>query len=239
MPHYEQIKTRAHPEHHTFTSLFESELGVKCISQVPIDSMHLLYAGISKRFSFWLVTDVVNFKFKLPSFKIDLINQKLETAALLQLSEFARRVIDIRTFKHFKCTQHRPFLLYLSVVVLKNVIPKFQYDRFLLLFVGVRTLGDEKHFKLNNSIAKDVLREYVKILGSHFGVFRLTYPFHVLIHLAYECLIQDAPLDRFAMWEFETANASLKQFTRRQGSYLQQCYNHTMEMSWEMYNNTA
>lgn len=222
--------SRLQPEHHHNTSLFESLLEIKCITQLPIDSMHLLYAGVTNRMLSWFVTDSVNFKFKLQSTQIDAINNNLEIAALSLPSEFNRPVKDIRQHKQFKCTQHRSFLLYLSIVVLKNVLPKFQYEHFLLLFVGIRILSDENQFKLNNSVAKSMLKEYVEILGSNFGKFRLIFSFHMLIHLADECLIQDEPLDRFAMWEFETANAGLKRFTRRQGAYLQQSYNRTIEL---------
>lgn len=192
--------------------------------------MHLLYGGVAKRIIFWLVTDAVNFKFKLHATQIDVINNKLALAAISQPSEFNRSVKDLRQFKQFKCTQYRVFLLYLSIVVLKDVLPSFQYDHFLLLFSGVRILSDEKMFKLNNSVAKKMLQDYAEILGTNFGKFRLIFSFHMLIHLADECLIQNAPLDRFAMWEFETANAKLKRFTRRQGAYLQQSYNRTVEM---------
>lgn len=226
----ENFGNRIQPEHHKFTSLLESELGVKCITQVPLDSMHLLYAGVARRFIFWLVMDEVNFKFKLSSSQIDAINDKLEIAALSLPVEFSRPVKDIRNYKQFKCTQLRLFLLYLSIVALKGVLPTFQYEHFLLLFVGVRILSDENQFILNNSIAKDMLTQYAKILGTHFGKFRLIFSFHMLIHLADETLLQNEPLDRFAMWKFENANSSLKQFTRRQGAYLQQSYNRTIEL---------
>lgn len=226
----QNFKSRLQPEHHHNSSLLEILLEIKCITQLPIDSMHLLYAGVTNRILSWFVTDTVNFKFKLLSTQIDVINNKLEIAALSLPSEFNRPVKDIRQHKQFKCHQHRSFLLYLSIVVLKNVLPKFQYEHFLLLFVGIRILSDENQFKLNNSVAKSMLKDYVEILGSNFGKFRLIFSFHMLIHLADECLIQDEPLDRFAMWEFETANAKLKAFTRRQGAYLQQSYNRTIEL---------
>lgn len=224
----ENFGNRTQPEHHKFTSLLESELGVKCITQVPLDSMHLLYGGVVRRFIFWLVTDEVNFKFKLSSSQIDAINDKLEMAALSLPTEFSRPVKDIRSYKQFKCTQLRLFLLYLSIVVLKDVLPTFQYEHFLLLFVGVRILSDEEQFILNNSIANDMLTQYDKILGTHFGKFRLIFSFHMLIHLADETLLQKEPLDRFAMWKFENVNSSLKQFTPRQGAYLEQSYNRTV-----------
>lgn len=74
-----------------------------------------------------------------------------------------------------------------------------------------------------------MLREYVEKWGAHFGKFRFIYSFHNLIHLADETLIQNEPLDRFGMWDFETANSSLKKFSYRQGAYLEQSYNRTIE----------
>lgn len=202
---------------------------MKCISQAPIDSMHLLYACLTTRYIFWLVSDTVNFKLRLPSTEVDKINLMLNVAADSRPSEFARPVRDIRRYKKFKCTQNRQFLLYLSIVCLKDILPKFQYDHLLLLVIGIRILSDEKLFKKYNSIAKTMLREYDEKLEAHFGKFRLIYSFHNLIHLADETLIQNEPLDKFGMWDFETANASLKKFCYRQGAYLEQSYNRTME----------
>lgn len=92
----QNFRDRIQPEHHKFTSLLESELGVKCITQVPLDAMHLLYACATNRLLYWIVTDEVNFKFKLSSSQIDDINNKLEIAHLSQPIEFSRPVTDIR-----------------------------------------------------------------------------------------------------------------------------------------------
>lgn len=67
------------------------------------------------------------------------------------------------------------------------------------------------------------------MIGNNFGKFRLIYSIHNLIHLAEECKTQNEPLDSFSMWDFETANTGLKEFTKRQGVYLEQSYNRTME----------
>lgn len=225
----ENFRERQQPEHHHNISLLEAELKVKCISQVPLDPMHLLYSCVATRYIFWLVSDTVNYKLRLPTAKINEINGILKIAALSRPVEFARPVKDICRYKKFKCTQNRQFLLYLGIVCLKNVLPKFQYEHFLLLFIGLRILSDEKLFKQHNSLAKAMLTEYVEKLGAHFGKFRLIYSFHNLIHLADETMIQDDPLDKFSMWDFESANASLKKFSYRQGAYLEQTYNRTME----------
>lgn len=220
---------RIQPEHHHFRSLVEESLGIRCVSQAPLDGMHLVYACSTNRILFWYNTDTVNFKLRLSSAQIDLVNSMLTVAMITRPKEFARSVTNIRKYRTFKCTQYRQFLLYLSIVVMRKVLSKFQYEHFLLFVLGIRILSDPKLFKQKNLVAKKMLYEYVDILGKKFGKFRLINSIHSLIHLADECITQNAPLDTFSMWDFETANAGLKEFTKREGAYLEQCYNRTME----------
>lgn len=232
------FEDRLQPQHHHFKSLLEELLELQCISQAPIDAMHLVYANCVKRLLFWYNTDAVNYKLRLPSQQIDVVNNMLNIAMLTRPNEFARPVKDIRKYRRYKCTQCRQFLLYLSIVAMKKVLPKFQYDHLLLFVIGIRILSHVKHFKEKNEIAKRMLYEYVKTLGNNFGKFRLIHCIHNLIHLADECTAQNEPLDAFAMWEFETANSSLKEFTKRQGAYLEQSYNRTMEKYHSRYDSS-
>lgn len=218
----ESFKDRLQPEHHHFTSLVEEHLKIQGITESPLDAMHLAYACSTRRILFWYNADTVNFKLRLSSTQIDSVNNMLVIAMLTRPKEFARPVTDIRKYKNFKCTQLREFLLYLSIVAMKKVLPKFQYQHLLLLVIGIRILSDPKEFKQKNDIAKKMLYEYDKVLRDNFGEFRLIYSIHSLIHLADECLIQNEPLDDFSMWEFETANAGLTEFTKRQGDNLEQ-----------------
>ncbi|XP_037052029.1 uncharacterized protein LOC119085688 [Bradysia coprophila] len=144
------FQERLQPEHHHISSLVEKRLELRCITQSPLDGMHLVYGCAVRRLLFWYNTDTVNYKLRLSATQIDLVNDMLNTAMLSKPREFARPVRDI-----------------------KNT--------------------------------------------------------HNLLHLANECLKQNAPLDAFSMWEFETANSGLKEFTKRQGAYLEQSYNRTME----------
>lgn len=223
------FKNRAQPQHHHFTSFIEEVLELLGVTEAPLDGMHLLKACVTKRILFWLNTGSVNYRFRLSSAQISTVNRLLEVAALTRPVEFARPVKDIQKYKKYKCTQLRQFLLYLSIVVLKKVLSQFQYEHLLLLVIGIRLLSDEKQFIKNNELAKKMLHEYVHVLKTNFGKWRVIYSVHNLIHLANEVLTQNEPLDRFSMWEFETANNGLKEFTKRQGAYLPQCYHRTFE----------
>lgn len=207
-------------------------------SQSPLDGMHLVYACSVRRLLFWYNTDTVNYKLRLSAQQINTVNDVLDKASLSRPIEFARPVKDIRKFKKLKCTQLRQFLLYLSIVAMKKVLTKFQYEHLLLFVIGIRILSDEKQFKQKNAIAKRMLYDYVDILRKNFGKFRLIYSIHNLIHLADETLTQNQPLDAFSMWEFETANSSLNEFSKHQGAYLEQCYNRTMEKYHSRFDST-
>lgn len=144
---------RLQPQHHHFKSLLEEELELPCISQSPLDGMHLVYACSVRRLLFWYNTDTVNYKLRLSAKQINTVNDILDKASLSRPIEFARPVKDIRKFKKLKCTQLRQFLLYLSIVAMKKVLTKFQYEHLLLFVIGIRILSDEKQFKQKNAIA--------------------------------------------------------------------------------------
>lgn len=235
----QSFEERLQPQHHHFKSLVEEQLGLRCVTESPLDAMHLVYGCSVRRLLFWYNTDTVNFKLRLSTTQIDAVNNILNIAMRSRPVEFARPVPDIRKFKRFKCTQLRQFLLYISIVAMKKVLTKFQYEHLLLLVIGIRILSHEKHFKEKNDVAKKMIYEYVKILRDNFGKFRLIYSTHNLIHLADECITQNEPLDAFAMWEFETANMSLEEFTKRQGAYLEQSYNRTMEKYYCRYDSAV
>lgn len=65
----ENFEDRLQPQHHHFTSLLERELGLKCITQSPLDAMHLIYGCSVRRLLFWYINDTVNFKMRLSSSK--------------------------------------------------------------------------------------------------------------------------------------------------------------------------
>jgi len=54
--------------------------------------------------------------------------------------EFARRPRSIESYKRFKVTEFRQFLLYTGFVVLKKVLPENHYLHFLMLHSAIRCL---------------------------------------------------------------------------------------------------
>lgn len=214
-------------EHHKYNSILITDLHIKAISQVPLDAMHLVYLGITKKIIFCLINGDLNVR--LNSRKISQINDYLATARETQPSEFSRRIRKITDYNMFKATEFRVFLLYTGMVVLKDTIPSNIYDMFMLLVCGIRILTDAEEFKVNNSCAKDLLHDFLVDFKNIIGKYLVSYNIHNAEHLADETLLQNLPLDRFATWEFESSNAKLKLFSRKPNMFLQQAFNRTIE----------
>lgn len=220
-----QIKT--HEEFHKRTSILES-LNIKCISQVPLDTMHLLYQGVVKKMLSIILKGPL--KFRLSTQQQRIINEKLNVAKQTQPKEFSRRIRPISEFSLFKATELRTFLLYTGMVVFNGTIPKEMYDHFITLCVAIRLLSHKTHFKLKNTTAEKMLCDYVLQYGSVFEEYLISFNIHNLIHLAKEVLMQNAPCDSFGCWKFESYNVTLKQFGKKQNCYLQQAYKRTIEV---------
>lgn len=222
-------------EHHKNDSILVSALGIKAISQVPLDAMHLVYLGITKKIIHGLMNPG---KFQIPARSVTLINNRLMQARETQPSEFCRRIRKMSEFGLFKATEYRVFLLYTGMVALKDIVPPATYDMFMLLCCGIRILSDDKQFQINNTCAKNLLNDFLVDFGELGGQYLMSYNIHNAQHLADETLLQNLPLDRFATWEFESSNAQLKLYSRKPSDFLQQAYNRTIE-KYNCYHNTS
>lgn len=225
----EGFKNKIHEEHHKKNTILET-INFKCISQAPLDSMHLLYPGVMKKMVFiWLKGTKHEMKHRISTQQQNMINDALVLAKNTQPVEFSRRIRPITDFTLFKATEFRTLLMYTGMVAFSKTLPQNAFDIFLLLSCGIRLLNDKTQFKLNNVTAKNMLHSFVVQFGNYFGNHLISYNVHNVVHLADETIVQNAPLDEFACWIFESYNSTLKQFGRKQNSYLQQAYNRTME----------
>lgn len=106
-----------------------SELQMGLVTQVPLDYLHLLCLGVMKKLiRIWVHKGVR--KCKLPSHKIDVISQMLQTYSQYMPKEFVRKPRPVTCFKFWKATEFRSFLFYFGPVVLRKVLPKEFYRLF-------------------------------------------------------------------------------------------------------------
>lgn len=223
----ESFALKTQIEHHNKDNKWVSDLNLKVISQVPLDVMHLVYLGVTKKIIGCLLKG--DLRVKLNSQLVNTINENLLRAKDSQPSEFSRRIRVLTDVGLFKATEFRVFLLYTGIVVLRDVIRSDIYDNFMLLSCGIRILSDENEYLRNNECAMKLLYNFVITFGHIYGQHLISYNVHNIVHLADEVICQNEPLDKFATWEFETSNSKLKSFSRKPSLFLAQAYNRTIE----------
>ena len=215
---------RSHRVHHAGStrSPFE-KLGVGMITQIPLDAMHLAFIGVTKRVMRTLIK-------QLPKeLKMSPTNQKLVSAAMLVCarycpSEFQRRPRELSDMAHFKATEWRSFLCYLGPVLLRRRLAKTeQYEHFLLFSCAMRILLSSALCRRPELVdsAENMLLNFCKEFGRHYGMHQVVYNVHCLSHLAQEARWH-GNLNDVTSFPFESYLNRLKSFIRKPGRTLQQ-----------------
>ncbi|KAK3917873.1 Muscle M-line assembly protein unc-89 [Frankliniella fusca] len=215
----QSFRDKEQPQHHKGISPLE-EVNTSMISQVLLDPMHMVWAGVVKRLlDFWI--NVIG-AWKLHHEVIELISYVFEFLRPYCPTDFNRKPRSLKYFKSFKCTELRRILLYDGILVFKYLVDENVYKHFLLLHSGINILCSKSMFDVKNDDALQYLRLFVshsaRIFGSKFVVFNV----HSLIHLPSECMRVDMPLYEFSAFKYENKLKSIKETLRSGLHQLQQ-----------------
>ena len=176
----EQFALGSYDDHQVALSPLVS-LGVGCVTEVPLDYMHLICLGVMRRMIFlWLQGPL---KHRLRS---SVVNDISERMLLLRDSipkEFARRPRSLLEIRHWKATEFRQFLLYTRPIVLQGKLPQHLYCCFMLLSVALNILLSDRLCQSYCSYAKDLLSTCVNNLSNIYGSDILVYNVHSMLHL--------------------------------------------------------
>lgn len=137
------------------------DLGIRMVTRVPFDIMHLVYIGLMCRlFDAW-IRGKFGFRAKLGS---TLRNKMSSRYVLLNNwcpDDYARRPTDLLKYYNFKATQMRHFLLYAASVILLGILNQDFYYHILLLHVAMRILTSSKQSEKLQKKAQKLLDAYV------------------------------------------------------------------------------
>lgn len=192
-----------------------------CISNVPLDCMHLVLLGVLKRLiRLWIKGP---FKVKLTTKQINKISKKLVTLLLSAPAEFGRRPRSFRECSHWKATKYRTFLLYTSVVVFKNIIREDMYQNFLFLHTAISVLCSEIHLQFPSNIPNShkPLVRFIEGFQKIYGKEYVSHNIHNLLHLCPD-VGKFVNLDKFSSFRFENYLSSVKKWIRKGHQPLQQ-----------------
>ncbi|KYQ53881.1 hypothetical protein ALC60_05490 [Trachymyrmex zeteki] len=200
------------------------------INSVVLDSMHLLFLGVTKT----LLMNIVFGGHEAGGIGRQnrlILGNLLRSFSGQIPAEFQRKVLDIDDLKNWKATQFRFFLLYGGVLVLRRVFPKDKYKHFCLLYVACRLLFCDDLAVSNTEIAKKNLILFFRLLPKFYGRHIQSINFHNLIHIADDVTYMRCSLTSFSAFPFENFLMTLKKLVRTPNNPLCQVANRLREIN--------
>ncbi|XP_036341073.1 uncharacterized protein LOC118750465 [Rhagoletis pomonella] len=189
-----------------FSKKFRSEaspletLNIKMVSQIALDTMHLIDLGVVRKFLIRLLNNKTSLEYKAPKENLSTISTKLVSLRKYIPLEFSRRPRGFEDIVHWKATEYRQFLLYTGILALKGSIHDELYYEFLLLHCSCRLLSCPRSYEENISLCQNMLSLFVENFPIVFKENSVSYNVHSLLHLT-ECVKQFGVLQNFfGLW---------------------------------------
>lgn len=219
---------RLQPEHHHIQfkkkkSALET-IGIGMVSQIPIDPMHLIDLGITKKILMRLsLCKSVGHRPKIAS-----INENLQNYSPCVPSEFQRKPRSLDLIHFWKATEFRQFILYTGIVALKDNVNDDIFYHFLTLHCAYRILSCPDLSVSQIDTAQILLNNFVENFAFVYGSDQISYNVHNMLHIS-DCVRQFGPADSFSAYKFENYMQGLKELIRKPSQILQQLYNRIEE----------
>lgn len=210
----ESFRNRDQIEHHKYMSPLERDLQCGMVSTFRLDPMHLVYAGVFKRWLQFLFGIVITRGKINNRAKSQLSLEMLHCSSWVPI-EFNRRPRCLSKISKYKATELRRILLYDGVRIFKNTLPPNIYKNYLLLHSAIYILSSLTLVQNPNMLnaAQEILKEFVKHSSKIFGKCFVVYNVHCLIHLADECR-NHGTLESFSAFKFENFMGVMKRHLR-------------------------
>lgn len=159
-------------------------------------------------------------------------------------SDIHRKIRSLDNIKRWKGSEFRTFLLYVGVVVLRDVLPTNEYTHFLKLNTAV-TICSTNVYKRYLPKARDLFLEYIEEYIEIFGAHSVSSNFHNLCHVV-DDVERFGELHGISTYQFENelhhiklllkqCNKPLEQIARRLGERsVSKTYNPSMKFEIEV-----
>jgi hypothetical protein len=217
---------RASEDHHTGVSPF-SQLGIGCVTQFPLDYMHLVCLGIVRRLVLLWMKGPLSCRLRTSSVKS--ISGELLLLLPYMPKEFCRKPRSLSEVMHWKATEFRQFLLYSGPAALHSNLKDSVYRNFMVLSVAMTILLSPRLCVNYCDYAKQLLNVFVQNFISIYGSEFVSYNVHSLLHLADDAKKFGA-LDGISAFPFESYLGRLKGMVRRSQNPVSQVVRRIDEM---------
>lgn len=210
-----EFRAGVYESHYKSRTLIESVIGLDMIRDFPIgDVLHLIDLGITKRFlQGWKSGSLNNYKAKWTANEVKLVSAYLVRTKLPR--EIKRPLRGLEEMAHWKGTEYRSFLLYVSIVVVREFFrPEHKiYEHFLNFYCAIVICSRHDQSHGNYEIARKMLLDFLKGVKILYGLQMFTSNMHNLCHLV-DDVERFGPLDTFSAYPFESKLFHLKRLVR-------------------------
>lgn len=152
--------------------------GLDIVSTFPLDYMHLVCLGVTRKLiTLWMQKGPM--QTRLPSKSIHALSKSLLDLKLFIPSEFVRKTRHIQDISRWKATELRLFLLYIGVVVLKDILNNNIYTNFMSLYVSMLILLSPD-YECYTDYAESLLDYFVRTFEKIYGRQHVSHNIHGL-----------------------------------------------------------
>lgn len=196
------------------------ELPIDMVEQfIVADSLHLIDLGIMKRLlTGWRDGNFGKKDTKWCARDINMISTFLLHCKMPK--EIHRAVRGIDVLAHWKGSEFRTFLYYLSIIILQKIMNEHCYHHFLCFFCAITICSNENYF-IFLDLADALLVSFVQNFKKYYGDGYITSNMHNLIHLVDE-VRRFGILQSFSAYPFENKLYCLKRKIRHGNKPLEQ-----------------
>lgn len=222
----ESFRSERNKVHHKYPSIFLKS-GVDMIKQFPIDPMHCVDLGVTKRLLLLWKEGLL--PYRLSQKQISQISEfNIAFSTYLPSSVFNRKPRKMDELRLWKATEFRTFLLYVGPVVLKWILPPDEYVLFLSLSVAMRILYNEVLLQSHCQYADELLNYFVSNACARYSKRFSAYNVHCLLHLS-QVAQNCGSLINCTAYKYENNMNTIKRSVRGTGCPLVQISNRLAE----------
>lgn len=205
------------------------QYGISCVKGFPLDYMHLICLGVTRRMLLYLMRGPR--VCKLSQQQLSLLSAALENMSNRLPSEFARQPRSLNLIDRWKATEFRQFILYTSIIALKDVVSVEIYKTSLSLTVALSILlNSSKHIRNGYlSYARELLEYFVRQCSDIFGPQFVVYNVHNVIHLADDVENYQCSLNILSAFPFENHLHKIKKLVRSSNNPISQVFKRLAE----------
>lgn len=207
------FRNNKYPEHQKVPTILR-ELPIDLIEDFPIgDALHIIDLGWTKRFlNGCKHGSLSNYGIKWSMREQNEVSEFLKNCRMPY--EIQRTVRGLEELAHWKGTEYRTFLLYISLVVFKKFIGSQKLnDHFLLYFCAIHICSRNDQTQNNLKVARAMLLDYLDGCKKFNGIQYFTSNLHNLCHLV-DDVEKFGPLETFLAYPFESRLYYVKRLLR-------------------------